>query len=448
MNLRLSSMIKGPWQSAPADGNANTVEPNRRETLAWAMYDWANSAFATVVMAGFFPIFFREYWNAGEPSEAITLRLGMATSAASLTIIVAAPLLGAIADYACWRKRLLLAFAALGVFMTAGLFWIGQGRWPLAAAVYSLAMIGFAGANAFYDSLLVVVAPRHRYDQVSALGFALGYLGGGLLFALCVVMYSFPQTFGFDGGTQVVHASFLMVALWWGVFTVPLAVRVKESSVLRRTTLSGALKGGLQQLKRTLTHIRRLRAILLFLVAYWLYIDGVDTVVVMAVDYGKALGFETGDLILALLLVQFVGFPATLVFGYLGHRLGTKTGIFIAIGVYVVVLCWAATISAAWEFYVLAVAIGLVQGGVQSLSRAYFARLIPAEKAAELFGFYNMLGKFAAIIGPVMVAWVGVLSGSPRVGILSLLVLFVGGAVILSFVNDRRDTARSRASPS
>ncbi len=424
------------------------MEPNRRETLAWAMYDWANSAFATVVMAGFFPIFFREYWNAGEPSEAITLRLGMATSAASLTIIVMAPLLGAIADYAGWRKRLLLAFAALGVFMTAGLFWIEQGQWAQAAAVYALAAIGFAGANAFYDSLLVVVAPQHRYDQVSALGFALGYLGGGLLFALCVVMYTFPQIFGFNSGAQVVHASFLMVSLWWGVFTMPLAVRVRESTVLRRPTLSGALKGGLQQFKRTLMQILRLRSVLLFLLAYWLYIDGVDTVVVMAVDYGKALDFETKDLILALVLVQFVGCPATLVFGYLGHRLSTKTGILIAISVYMVVLCWASTISAAWEFYVLAAAIGLVQGGVQSLSRAYFARLIPVEKAAELFGFYNMLGKFAAIIGPALVAWVGVLSGSPRIGILSLLVLFVGGAVILCFVNDRHDTTPSRASPS
>jgi UMF1 family MFS transporter len=199
-----------------------------------------------------------------------------------------------------------------------------------------------------------------------------------------------------------------------------------------------ALKGGTHQLASTIRHIRQLRHAALFLAAYWLYIDGVDTVVRMAVDYGKALGFETGDLILALLITQFVGFPATIAFGYLGRRLGTKAGIFIAIGVYILVLCWGATIEAAWEFYVLAVAIGLVQGGIQSLSRAYYARLIPVEKSAELFGFYNMLGKFAAIIGPVMMGWAGRLAGSPRIGILSLLILFIGGAVLLMMVKGDR----------
>lgn len=419
---------------------------SRRNILAWAFYDWANSAFATVVMAGFFPIFFREYWSAGQPSQAITLHLGAATSAASLTIILAAPLLGAVADQAGLRKRFLLMFASLGVLMTGALFWIAQGEWLVAAVIYAFAAIGFGGANAFYDSLLVVVAPRDRYDQISALGFALGYLGGGLLFALCVVMYTFPLTFGFTSGAQAVQTSFLIVALWWAVFTLPLLICVKEASSPHHASHSaGAFRAGLRQLEATIGHIRQLRMAALFLFAYWLYIDGVDTVVVMAVDYGKALGFDTNDLILALLLVQFVGFPATLAFGYLGRRLGTKTGILIAIGVYMLVLCWAATIDAAWEFYVLAVAIGMVQGGIQSLSRAYYARLIPPAQAAEFFGFYNMLGKFAAIIGPVMVGWVGVLTGSPRIGILSLLILFIAGATILTFVDARQDAPGARA---
>jgi MFS transporter, UMF1 family len=424
----------------------NHLQATNKEILAWACYDWANSAFATVVMAGFFPIFFREYWSVGQASETITLHLGAATSVASLTIILAAPLLGAVADQAGLRKRFLLMFAALGILMTGALFWIAQGQWLLAAVIYAFAAIGFGGANAFYDSLLVVVAPKDRYDQVSALGFALGYLGGGLLFALCVVMYSFPQAFGFADGAQVVRTSFLIVALWWAVFSLPLLIGVREARVARAPAhFTGALSAGFRQLKTTFRHIRQLRTAALFLLAYWLYIDGVDTVVVMAVDYGKALGFKTGDLILALLIVQFVGFPATIGFGYLGRRLGTKTGIFIAIGVYVLVLCWAATIEAAWEFYVLAVAIGLVQGGIQSLSRAYYARLIPPHQAAELFGFYNMLGKFAAIIGPVLVGWVGVLSGSPRIGILSLLVLFLAGAAILVWVDDSQDDARAQA---
>ncbi|MGH8503379.1 MAG: MFS transporter [Gammaproteobacteria bacterium] len=420
-----------------ADKRKNGSKPNTREVLAWACYDWANSAYATVVMAGFFPVFFREYWSAGQASTDITLHLGLSNSIAAVLVIAAVPLLGAVADVAGWRKFFLLAFAALGIVATFCLFWIDAGAWLLAATVYALATIGFAGANAFYDSLLIGVAPRHRYDTVSALGFALGYLGGGLLFALCVVMYSFPQTFGFEDGAQVVRTSFLLVALWWCLFSLPLAIWVREPPYVRRAGATGTLRAGFRRLAATLKNIRELRMVALFLVAYWFYIDGVDTVVLLAVDYGKALGFGTGDLILALLVVQFVGFPATIVFGYVGQRLGTKSGILIAIGVYILVLCWGATINAAWEFYVLAVAIGLVQGGIQSLSRAFYARLIPPAKAAELFGFYNMLGKFAAIIGPVMVGWTGVLTGSHRLGILSLLVLFIVGAIVLLFVDER-----------
>jgi UMF1 family MFS transporter len=417
---------------------------NHRTIYAWAFYDWANSAYATVVMAGFFPVFFREYWSAGQASEAITFRLGLANSLPSLLIIVAAPLLGAVADRAGVRKRFLFAFSLLGMVCTFGMFWIAQGQWFIAASLYALSAIGFAGANAFYDALLIGVAPKDRYDDVSALGFALGYLGGGLLFALCVVMYTFPETFGFDTGARVVQASFLLVAAWWFLFSLPLLISVKEARVTRRPDVAGSLRDGLRQLKSTLSHIRQVRMAALFLAAYWLYIDGVDTVVRMAVDYGKALGFETGDLIMALLIVQFVGFPATLTFGYIGRRLGAKTGILIAIASYGLVLCWGATIGAVWEFYVLAVAIGLVQGGIQSLSRAYYARLIPPERAAEFFGFYNMLGRFAAIIGPVMVGWVGVVTGSPRIGILSLLVLFVAGAAILAFVDDRHGETSAR----
>jgi MFS transporter, UMF1 family len=421
------------------DKNQDMSEQNNKQVLAWACYDWANSAFATVVMAGFFPVFFREYWSAGQASETITFNLGTANSLASLVIIAAAPFLGAVADHAGLRKRFLLIFTLLGIVTTGGLFWVSQGDWRTAATLYGLATIGFGAANAFYDALLIDVAPPHRYDAVSALGFALGYLGGGLLFALCVTMYTFPQALEFESGMQVVQASFLLTALWWFVFSLPLAACVKERPVLRSFTVSSALRGGLRQLLSTLSHLRRLRGAAIFLAAYWLYIDGVDTVVRMAVDYGKALGFDTSDLILALLVTQFVGFPATIAFGYLGKRLGAKTGIFIAIGMYILVICWGAGLESAWEFYVLAVAIGLVQGGIQSLSRAYYARLIPASQAAELFGFYNMLGKFAAIIGPVMVGWTGQLAGNPRIGILSLLILFIAGAVLLIFVDDRID---------
>jgi UMF1 family MFS transporter len=410
-----------------------------KQIYAWAFYDWANSAFATVIMAGFFPLFFRDYWSVGEQSQAITFHLGLANSVASLLIVVSAPVLGAIADRGSAHKRFLFVFASLGVGMTAGMFWIAQGQWELAVVVYGFATIGFMGGNIFYDALIVSVATRSRYDAVSALGFGLGYLGGGLLFSLCVLMSLYPDFFGFEHTTQAVRFSFLMVAIWWAIFSVPIFVTVKGPMAARRHR-DGIVRGGLHQLRDTFRHIRQLRMVGLFLLAYWLYIDGVDTIVRMAIDYGRALGFGREELIVALLITQFVGFPAAIIFGRLGEWLGTKAGIFMALGVYVIATLWGSMMAAPWEFYGLAVTIGLVQGGIQSLSRAYYARLIPVDKTAEFFGFYNMLGKFAVVLGPIMVGWVGILSGNPRIGILSILVLFILGGITLSCV----DTSQSR----
>ena len=407
---------------------------NSKQIYAWAFYDWANSAFATVIMAGFFPLFFRDYWSAGEESQAITFHLGLANSVASLLIVISAPLLGAIADQGSAHKRFLFVFACLGVAMTAGMFWIAQGQWELAVALYVFATIGFMGGNIFYDALIVSVAPRSRYDAVSALGFGLGYLGGGLLFSVCVLMSLYPAFFGFEDATLAVRFSFLMVACWWAIFSVPIFVTVQGPAATTRPRV-GIVLGGLQQLGDTFRHIRQLRMVGLFLLAYWLYIDGVDTIVRMAIDYGRALGFGREDLIVALLITQFVGFPAAIAFGRLGQWLGTKTGIFMALGVYIIATIWGSMMAAPWEFYGLAVTIGLVQGGIQSLSRAYYARLIPADKTAEFFGFYNMLGKFAAVLGPIMVGWVGILSGNPRFGLLSILVLFILGGIVLFFVD-------------
>ncbi len=412
--------------------------PERRRELAWALYDWANSAYATVVMAGFFPLFFRDYWSAGEASPDITYRLGLANSLASLVIVLSAPLLGAIADRGGLRKRLLALFAFMGVAMTAALYILVQGQWLAAVAVYGLATIGFMGGNIFYDALMVGVAPRGEYDRVSALGFGLGYLGGGLLFSLCVLMSLAPEFFALQNTATAVRTAFLLVALWWAAFSIPLFVWVREPAAEGRVGLGSAVRGGLRQLVDTFHEARRLRGVALFLLAYWLYIDGVDTIVRMAVDYGRALGFGHNGLIVALLITQFVGFPAAIGFGRLGARWGTRRGIFLALGVYGLATLWGAAMTRPWEFYGLAVAIGLVQGGIQSLSRSLYARLIPADKAAEFFGFYNMLGKFAAVLGPFMVGWVGALSGSPRVGLASLMVLFVAGALVLRAVPPER----------
>ncbi|MFP3874745.1 MAG: MFS transporter, partial [Thiohalophilus sp.] len=384
-----------------------------KKVLSWALYDWANSAFATVMLAGLFPVFFKQYWSADQSATTSTFHLGVANSVAGIAIVLLAPILGAIADAGQARKRLLLSFAALGMIMTAALYGVEKGAWLAAAVLYALGVIGFMGSVIFYDALIVKVTRPEHYDLVSGYGFSLGYLGGGLLFTLDVLMTLYPTWFGFADASEAVRFAFITVAIWWAVFTLPLAFNVPADEGLRMPVFR-AVRGGFRQLRNTFAEIRRLKVVSLFLLAYWLYIDGVDTVVRMAVDYGMSIGFDSNDLIVALLITQFVGFPAALLFGILGQKIGAKAGILIALGVYFFVTTWAYFMKEVYEFYLLAVVIGLVQGGVQSLSRSLYARIIPPEKSGEFFGFYNMMGKFAAVIGPVMMGTVAVLTDSSR----------------------------------
>jgi len=347
-------------------------------------------------------------------------------------------LLGTIADLGGGKKRFLLFFAVLGIVMTAALYGVEQGAWPVAMGLYVLATIGFSGSIIFYDALMVDVTPHQHLDFVSGLGYACGYLGGGLLFALNVTMTLNPAWFGLADAGEAVRWSFLMVAVWWMLFSVPLLLFVKEArpAETRRKPLA-TLRQAIRQLSGTFREVRRLRVVFLFLLSYWLYIDGVDTIIKMAVDYGMALGFDSNSLIVALLITQFVGFPAAIAFGILGERLGAKTGIYIAITIYLLVVVWASLMENEWEFYALAIAIGLVQGGIQSLSRSFYARIIPADKAGEFFGFYNMLGRFAAIFGPVLMGWVSLATGNPRLSILAIAVLFILGLSLLFFVDEQ-----------
>ncbi|MGD8630295.1 MAG: MFS transporter [Gammaproteobacteria bacterium] len=402
-----------------------------RERWGWVFYDWANSAFATTVMAGFFPVYFKAYWNTGLDATVSTFRLGLANSVASLLIVMLAPVLGAMADCMSRRKAMLFIFACLGWLMTGGLYLVAEGDWILAALFYVLAVIGFSGSNVFYDSLLPFVSSNEELDRTSAFGFALGYLGGGVMFACNILMVMHPDWFGLADSDAAVRVSFLMVAVWWLVFSLPLLLLVKEPDGSGGGPALRVISEGFVRVWHTLHEVRRLRNLWLFLIAYWLYIDGVDTIVRMAVDYGMSLGFDHKSLLMALLITQFTGFPAAVAFGYIGSRFGPRAGILIGLFVYMVVTVRASVMSSPAEFYLLAFAIGLAQGGIQALSRSLYARMIPGNRTAEFFGFYNMLGKFAAVIGPVMMGWVGALSASPRTGILSLLVLFIAGALVL-----------------
>ena len=410
----------------------------RRSAVSWAMYDWANSAFATTVMAGFFPIFFKQYWSAGIDVHVSTFHLGSANSIASITVALLAPILGFVADKGGAKKKFLFFFLMIGVISTGMLGVIGRGEWTRAAACYALATIGFAGGNVFYDSLLVSVARREKMDFVSALGYGLGYLGGGLLFLINVLMTLNPQTFGLSGAAEAVKVSFVTVAAWWALFSIPLFLFVPEPVRAGGTGGLKAVRSGFRDLGAAFQEIRKVRVAFLFLIGYWLYIDGVDTIVLMAVDYGMSLGFESRTLITALLVTQFVGFPAAIAFGRIGEKMGTKTGIFMGLALYIVVAVWGFFMQRQAEFYILAVAIGLVQGGVQSLSRSFYAKLIPADKAAEFFGFYNMLGKFAAVIGPFLMGWVSVTTGNARYSILAVIALFLAGAFVLYTVPAER----------
>lgn len=413
-----------------------------RKILSWALYDFGNSAFATTVMAGFFPIFFKQYWSNIGPdlpgnlaAVKSTAMLGYANSLSSLILGLTAPLLGALADRSKGRKRFLLGFTFLGALSASSLALVGQGLWEWAILLYVLAGIGFWGSQNFYDALLALVAKKSEMDHVSGLGYGLGYLGGGLLFALNVFMTLKPELFGLASAKEAVKLSFFMVGIWWLLFTVPLILNVEETHDKDEAFgFLSLVRDSFHQVINTFRSLKVHKSAFTFLVAYFFYIDGVNTIIKMAVDYGMSLGFKSDSLIVALLMVQFIGFPATIGFSFLSQKIGAKRSLFCAIGIYVLVTLLATQLRVEWHFYALAASIGLVQGGIQALSRSVFGRLIPGEQAGEFFGFFNMLGRFSSILGPLLIAFTGLISESSRISMLSLLILFGVGAWLLSKV--------------
>jgi UMF1 family MFS transporter len=406
----------------------------RRPVLGWALYDWGNSAFATTVMAGFFPAFY-SFLSTDLSTKDSQFWFNITLAGSSIVVAVSAPILGAIADRGGSRKKFLATFALLGVVMTAAMAWVNVGQWQLGLLFYALGTIGFSGANVFYDSMLVDVAEEKEFDMVSAFGYGMGYIGGGLLFLVNVLMINDPQMFWLADRAAAVKMSFVSVGVWWAVFTIPLLLAVRETPTLDKAPAMRAIREGLVQLKGTFHEIRQLRVLVLFLLGYWLYIDAVNTVIKTAVFFGdRVLSLPSADLMKALLVTQFVAFPAALVFGWLGQRIGPRRAILIGLAVYVMALLYAwRWLTDSGDFYLLAISIGLVQGGVQSLSRSLYARLIPVSKTAEFFGFFNMVGKFAAILGPLLMAATPLIlpGADQRDSILSLNLLFFAGGYLL-----------------
>jgi MFS transporter, UMF1 family len=423
-----------------------TAHSSKAAQWSWALTAWANHAFVTTVAVGLFPIFFDRYWAAGLRGTTSTFYLGLTNSTASFAVMLLAPTLGALADRRGHKRRWFGIFTAIGVAGTVLLALTGKDRWPFALLVYGLGSLGFWMGYSFQDALITQVAEPHEVNRVSAFGFALGYLGGGLLFLINVLLVLFPGRFHLSGATAAMRAAFLDVAAWWLLFSLPLFRYVPEARALsgRRSW-----REGWSDFAGTVRTVFRDRAVLRFLVAYWLYIDGINTLQFMAVDFGTKLGFSSRALIQALLLTQFVAFPFALLFGRLGDRIGAKRAIYLGLAVFVAVTLYGAFMRNETQFYALAVVVGTVQGGVQALSRSYFTRLIPRERSGEYFGFYNMLGKFAAVLGPVAMGIVAVLTGSQRASPLVLIAFFIAGGVLLARVRDdlAPNAGTRRASP-
>jgi MFS transporter, UMF1 family len=402
-----------------------------QKIFSWALYDWANSAYATTVMAGFFPLFFQKYWSAGADSTITTTRLGTAISVSSLVIAMISPTLGAIADLRSHKKLYLFLFMVLGAVSCSAMYFIGQGAWWPAIVAYGISMMAFNASCVFYDALLPYVAEGRKMDYASSLGYAVGYLGGGLLFLFNVIMLLFPEKFGLSSKEEAVKFAFLTVGVWWFVFTFPLMKNVPEPPSGFSGSFSEMMRLSFRSLIRTVQDLFRHKNLFYFVLAYWLYIDGVYTVMTMAVDYGISMGLDAQNLMIALLLTQFVGFPCAWAFGLVTTRWGLRKPILLCIAAYGLTVILATQMSKDWHFYVLAIFIGMVQGGVQSLSRSFFAQMIPRESSGEYFGLFNLVGKFASILGPLIVGWTVYFTGQHQMGMMGLLVLFVLGGGLL-----------------
>ncbi|HQJ52770.1 MAG TPA: MFS transporter [Anaerolineae bacterium] len=409
----------------------------QRTINAWCMYDWANSAFATTIMAAVLPTFYSSVAAAGLERHIATAYWGYTSSIALLIAAVLAPTLGALADLLGAKKRFLAVFAILGIFFTSLLVLVSKGDWLLASVLYVLGEIGFSGSIVFYDSLLPHVAKPEDIDYVSSKGYAMGYLGGGILLAVNIAMILFWDKLGLGSAEMASRWSFLSVGIWWAIFTIPVLRYVPEPPTKPVSVdKTGALKATFARLGSTVRDIRRYRELATFIVAFWLYNDGIGTIIKMATIYGTEIGIGHTDLIGALLLTQFVGIPFSLLFGKLPKRIGTKRSIFVALAVYTLISVLGFFMSKAWHFWVLAAMVGLVQGGSQALSRSLFGVMVPKAKTAEFYGFYDISSKFAGVIGPAVFALVGQLTGTSRLSILSLIVFFVAGALILTRVNE------------
>jgi len=410
-----------------------------REERSWILYDWANSAYSIIVTTALFPIYFKTVAARGIDAFLSTAYWGYANSLYTLVLVVAAPILGTLADFRTMKKRLFTVFLLLGVGSTASLSLLQEGDVLPALILYMLSALGFAGANIFYDSFLTDVTPRDRMDWISSSGFGWGYIGSVIPFVAGILLILNYRSLGFSSSVPAVRLSFLLTALWWMGFSIPLLQNVHQKYCLESSATP--VRDTFRRLADTVRNLKNYRALALFLVAYFFYIDGVDTIIKMATPIGLDVGIPENSLLLVLLMIQVVAFPFALLYGRLARFWSAKRMLFIGIGIYVLITFIAFFLpglptigSKTAVFWLLAFLVATSQGGIQALSRSYYGKLVPREKSAEFFGFYNIFGKFAAIMGPALVGFVSTLAQNTAYGILSVNILFLIGGILLIFV--------------
>lgn len=410
---------------------------HKRQIRAWTLYDWGNSAFATTIMAAVLPVYYTSVAASGIAPNIATAYWGFTSSISALIAAIISPVLGAVADFRGEKKKFLAIFMGIGVTATALLYLVQSGDWLLASIFFIFGNIGFAGSLVYYDALLPHVAKPEEMDQVSSRGFAMGYIGGGILLALNLVMIMFlPDLLGVDGALMT-RLTFLTVAVWWLVFTLPLLLRVKEPPRKMQVGEEGfsALQASFSRLSQTFKEIRRYRDLSFALLAFWVYSNGIGTIIIMATAYGSELGFSQTTLIGTLLMVQFLAAPFAFFFGWLAKKIGTKKSIYISLIIYTLIAIAGYFLYHEWQFWVLGAAVATVQGGSQALSRSLIGKMMPKSKSAEFFGFFSVSEKFATIIGPALFGVVSTIMGESRLSIVSLIIFFALGIFLLTKVN-------------
>jgi MFS transporter, UMF1 family len=420
------------------------VTPEQR---AWGWYDWANSVYFTTVITAVFPTFYATYAAKGyEPAQA-SARFALITTISVAIVAVLAPILGALADYSGVKKRLLAMFMSIGVTSCALMVLIGEGDIMLASILFFIGNIGVSGSTVFYDSLLPHVATPRETDRVSSAGYLMGYVSGGVLLLINLAWILSPASFGFADGAAATRASFVSVAVWWAVFSIPLFLTVPEPPAAGGEDRRFSIGIAFSRLARTFSEVRRYRNAFLLFIAMLLYQDGIQTVIRMASVFGAEVGIDQNAQIAAFVMVQFVGIPCSFLFGMLGTRFGTKRCLFAAIGVYIVATSLAYFMTSATQFFLLAFLVATVLGGSQALSRALFARMVPHDRTSEFFGFYAVSERFATVFGPALFAISVAITGSSRSALLAIIGLFLGGAVVLSLVNEEEGIRAASAEP-